>query len=164
MGGPISALMPVQAVHCPTARPLSAPNVARSSAKLLVARSAPNTPWSTRPAIRSDGVRGDAAQHGSDGETGDPDLEEWTPPEPITECAGRDVEGRDGEGIGEHDPLLSRQRRVRSRPIVGNAMFTTVPSTNVIDEPTMVAIRVSRRRSTRAGSSGAAGAAPLNDT
>ena len=53
---------------------------------------------------------------------------------------------------------------IRSRPIVGNAMFTTVPSMKVIDEPTMVAIRVSRRRSARAGSSGAARATPLNDT
>jgi hypothetical protein len=53
MGGPRSAPMPVQAVHRPTARPLSASNVARRSARLLVVNSAPKIPCRTRPEISS---------------------------------------------------------------------------------------------------------------
>jgi len=55
-GGPTIVATPVQAVHRPTARPLSAPNVDRSSARLVVVRNAPATPWSTRPAISSSPV------------------------------------------------------------------------------------------------------------
>ena len=49
----MSAPMPVHAVQSPTARPLSAPNVARRSARLFVASSAPKMPWSTRPEMSS---------------------------------------------------------------------------------------------------------------
>jgi hypothetical protein len=49
----------------------------------------------------------------------------------------------------EYDSMIhcwAERPACSSRPMVGNAMFTTVPSTNVIDEPMIVAIRVSRRR------------------
>ncbi len=44
----------------------------------------------------------------------------------------------------------------RSRPIVGSAMLTTVPSMKVIDEPMMVAIRIQRRRPSSAATAGVA--------
>src|SRR5690348_17070140 len=48
-----------------------------------------------------------------------------------------------------------------SRPMVGSAMLTTLPSTKVIEDPMIVAIRVRRRLAARAGSTGAAWGAAL---